>query len=233
MPPATALGDTENPSAVTFGQRPGLRASHYAGKLVIHPVSAGADTGRDVTIYRTANTGNLELAFKLEEEWVIIPDKHPVIVSKEVFDEVQKIVIANKSKKKKKQSHNHLLRGNIVKCGCCGYALYYDKSCKKHNGSYRCHHTLSDQTAKCHRMKVNANELHSAVMMTIRKQAELILGTSHLSSLKKVNTDYSKASQYENQQRELTLERQKYYEQFVSGEMKKTNYQMSSSKCEK
>lgn len=71
IPQATAVGNDEDPSAVTFGRRPGLRATHYAGKLVIHPVSMDMDKSRDVIIYRTANTGSLELAFKLEEEWVI------------------------------------------------------------------------------------------------------------------------------------------------------------------
>lgn len=71
IPPATAIGSSAEPDAVTFGKRPGLRATHHAGKLVIHPISAGNDRSYDVVIYRTANTGSLELAFKLEEEWVI------------------------------------------------------------------------------------------------------------------------------------------------------------------
>lgn len=58
--------------AVTFGQRAGLRATHHAGKLIIHPISIPAgDLSKDVIIYRTANTGGLELAYELEKEWVI------------------------------------------------------------------------------------------------------------------------------------------------------------------
>lgn len=72
FPTATAVGNNENISAVTFGSRPGRRATHSSGKLVIHPVSMGAgDRSMDVIIYRTTNTGNLELAYKLDEEWVI------------------------------------------------------------------------------------------------------------------------------------------------------------------
>ncbi len=70
MPTATAVGSETNPSAVTFGSLPGLRATHHSGKLVIHPVSA-PDTSYDITIYRTTNTGSLELAYKLDAEWVI------------------------------------------------------------------------------------------------------------------------------------------------------------------
>lgn len=68
---ATAVKGANGISAVTFGRRPGTRATHYAGKLVLHPVSAGESRERDVIIHRTTNTGNLNLAFKLDEEWKI------------------------------------------------------------------------------------------------------------------------------------------------------------------
>jgi len=66
VPPATAAAN-----ATTFGQRPGLRATHHSGRLVIHPISMGFSTEYDVIIYRTANTGNMELAYQLDSEWVI------------------------------------------------------------------------------------------------------------------------------------------------------------------
>ncbi len=71
VPSAAYEGEADNPTAVTFGQRPGFRASKKFMKLKIHPISAGDNTDYDVIIYRTTNTGSLELAFKLEEEWVI------------------------------------------------------------------------------------------------------------------------------------------------------------------
>lgn len=71
FPTSTPEGDPNNLSAVTFGKRPGTRATHYSGKLVLHPISAGNSKKRDVIIYRTTNTGNLNLAFKLDEEWKI------------------------------------------------------------------------------------------------------------------------------------------------------------------
>jgi hypothetical protein len=71
IPTATAEGSAESPTAVTFGQRPGFRASAKFVKLRLHPISAGDSLDYDVIIYRTTNTGSLELAFKLEEEWVI------------------------------------------------------------------------------------------------------------------------------------------------------------------
>lgn len=58
--------------AVTFGRRPGLRLGNVAGVLRVHPVSAGVGrTDKDVIVYRAANKASLELAYELENEWVI------------------------------------------------------------------------------------------------------------------------------------------------------------------
>lgn len=58
--------------AVTFGRRPGLRLGDRSGVLRVHPVSAGiGKTDKDVIIYRAANKASLELAYELENEWVI------------------------------------------------------------------------------------------------------------------------------------------------------------------
>lgn len=58
--------------AVTFGRRPGLRLGNYAGVLRVHPISAGVGkTDKDVIVYRAANKAGLDLAYELENEWVI------------------------------------------------------------------------------------------------------------------------------------------------------------------
>lgn len=69
MPTATVEGEKENPRAVTFGSRPGLRVTDFAGKLVLSPIAANGDPSRNITVHHAANTGNLELSAKLEEEW--------------------------------------------------------------------------------------------------------------------------------------------------------------------
>lgn len=71
MPTADKEGGSSL-KAVTFGRRPGLRLGHHTGLLRIHPISAGVgNVGLDAIIYRAANKAKLELAYKLDEEWVI------------------------------------------------------------------------------------------------------------------------------------------------------------------
>lgn len=72
MPTADKEMDGGDIKAVTFGRRPGLRLGHHAGVLRVHPISSGVGkTDLDVIIYRAANKAKLELAYKLDEEWVI------------------------------------------------------------------------------------------------------------------------------------------------------------------
>lgn len=72
VPTADKETKDDKVSAVTFGRRPGLRLGHHTGVLRIHPVSAGVGkTNKDVIIYRAANKASLNLAYKLDEEWVI------------------------------------------------------------------------------------------------------------------------------------------------------------------
>lgn len=71
MPTATAEGSDDNPQAVTFGSRPGLRTIDCSGKFVFKPIAANQDGSRDLTIHNGANTGGLELSFKLDDEWKI------------------------------------------------------------------------------------------------------------------------------------------------------------------
>ncbi len=72
MPTADKEMDGGSIKAVTFGRRPGLRLGHHAGVLRVHPISAGVGkTDLDAIVYRAANKAKLELAYKLDEEWVI------------------------------------------------------------------------------------------------------------------------------------------------------------------
>ena len=70
-PTSTAHRDAEgNIERLTFGQRPGLRLGLRAGVLRFHPVSMGNDYSEDVTIYRAANKGVLQLNYKLDNETI-------------------------------------------------------------------------------------------------------------------------------------------------------------------
>jgi len=123
----------------------------------------------------------------------------------------------------------YLLRGDILKCGCCGYALVYDDSMR--NIVYRCNHTLANTNAECHKMKLDAAELDDVVLVIIRKQAEVVLNTSDLTKLGKVSTDGKQIADYENEIRKCVEQRQQAYEQFVLQEIDRETHKSLSKEC--
>jgi hypothetical protein len=176
-----------------------LKNIQYTGAYVSGKILTNCETGKK---YHTA-----------QSDWVIIPDKNPPVVSKELFDEVQVILADDKSGRKNMLTKDHLLRGDIVKCGSCGYCLSYDDTIR--NPLYRCHHTYADKSAKCHKLKISAAKLDEIVLALIRKQAEAVLNSGELSELRKSGADGKCVAEYEKEIQKCVTERQQVYEKFI------------------
>lgn len=95
-------------------------------------------------------------------------DTIPAIITKDEFDKATEIIKNNSSKRR--IAPTHLLRGNIVKCGCCSYALSYNKLS---DPIFRCYHTAADSIAKCHKLKVNVSMLDKIVLTEYVKKQKL------------------------------------------------------------
>ena len=148
-----------------------------------------------------------------KSEWIVIPDRHPPIIEREVFDQVQQILA--KSRKNMRQ-RDYLLHGK-VSCGCCGYAMMYSDNTVI--PTYRCMRTHADTKAECHKMKVSAVELEEAVMTIIKKQASIVLNSGDLSGFQKKSEVERMTTIYEEQIRQWVEQRQKNYEQFILKEI--------------
>lgn len=114
--------------------------------------------------------GSNHVRTKDESEWVKIPNHHPAIVSKQVFDKTQKAM--RREKCPKKQIHLFPLRDKVY-CGNCLHRLV-----RIGNVTFRfvCRHTLADEKAPCHGLKIEETELESVVYTVLKKQAQIILG---------------------------------------------------------
>ena len=192
-----------------------LQNIQYAGAYVSGKILKNYDTGKK---YHTA-----------QSDWVIIPGMNPAIVSEELFSEVQEMFKASQTKRRVMRPRDYLLNGNIVKCGCCGYALSYDSSTR--TGLFRCQHTLADSSAECHKMKVVATELDEVVLTVIRKQAEVVLNAQELSELQTVSTGGRQIADFEKETALCIEQRQRAYEQFILREIGRDAYQMLRTEC--
>ena len=82
--------------------------------------------------------GGSRSRLKDRESWYIIPDHHPAIIEKAVFDTVQASQLRFSQPNKKKRDYP--LKGKAF-CGCCGHAL--SRTMQK-TSYYYCRHSDAD-----------------------------------------------------------------------------------------
>jgi hypothetical protein len=178
-----------------------LRDEQYTGALITGKFYFGED-GKQ---HRTH-----------ESDWVVVPDKIPAIISKDEYDKVAEIM-ANRGKRVFKQ-RDYLLRGNLVKCGCCGYAMSFDRTL------FRCYHTAADPNTKCHKFKVDVKEIDKIVLTLIRQKSESVLVSADLSGFRGKSDIEQKICDVEKLLTEHTAQRQLDYERFVIGEISRDEH---------
>jgi len=107
-----------------------LRDERYLGYSVY-----GRKRREELGSYRVKRTSR--------EDWIVVPDCHEPIVTREEFQAAQQTLRTYREVKKRKQS-GHLFIGKI-RCGVCGYALICEG---KVNPRYRCM-TAALRTSEC------------------------------------------------------------------------------------
>jgi len=190
-----------------------LKNIQYTGAYVAGKILKDYNTGKSYHVPK--------------EDWVVIPDKHPPIISKEIFDEVHEVITQKRVNRKKMIPRDYLLKGK-VKCGICGFALAYDPI---DDPVLRCYSTSANPSATCYKMRVVVRELDEAVLDIIRVHSEIVLDTIELSKLQKVNGDIQHTIDFAKQAQELTEQRQNLYEQYVMGEIDRDTYQAAKAEC--
>lgn len=183
-----------------------LQNVQYTGAYVSGKILKDYNTGKK---YHTA-----------QSDWVIIPDQNPPIVSNETFDAVQKILTNNRHKRKNMQPQEYLLRGGILKCGCCGYALAYDSS---NEPVFRCQHTQADTAAACHKMKVNVHEVDNAILQMIELQIQVMLGFD-ATNVRKIKHYEGQIISYKELLSKRIREQQHYYEEYIEQKISREEY---------
>jgi len=186
-----------------------LRKIEYTGAYVSGKSKKDLNTGKYLNVPK--------------EEWNIIPDTCPAIVTKEIFEKVRLISLSRKNA----QKGDYLLRGKVI-CGCCEHALSHER---KSNFVYSCYYTLPNPTALCYKFKISAAELDEVVLCTIKAHAEAILNLDSLSDLRKVEADSQQLVDVEKQVKHLIEQRQSHYERYVTREIDKDTYQALRADC--
>ena len=162
---------------------------------------------------------------KDRESWYIIPDHHPAIVEKAVFDTVQASQLRFSQPNKRKRDYP--LKGKAF-CGCCGHAL--SRTMQK-TSYYYCRHSEADEESRCHKMRLNAAELEQAVFLTLKKQMEAAAPLAPDGTLR-VDASVPERAEYEQQIEALQDGKCTLYERYLMGEIDLNTYKAEKAACD-
>ena len=107
-----------------------LEDERYIGSYVI---------GRRAVI----EVGGTRSRRKERDKWFIIPDHHPAIVDKELFEKVQ--AVQRRFSLPTKKTREYPLKGKVY-CGCCDHAL---SRIAQKKPFYMCRHSTADVNSRC------------------------------------------------------------------------------------
>lgn len=158
-------------------------------------------------------------------KWYIIPDHHPAIVDKALFDKVQETVCHFSQPHKKKR--DYLLKG-IVFCGCCDHALSYVASKQPY---FHCRRSQAYETGPCHDLKINAEELEQVIFQTLKAQLETVLSVGANGTIC-LDTVVAERTEYEKQIDSLEDSKQSLFEKYVMGEIDVETYKSEKAACD-
>lgn len=181
-----------------------LEDERYIGSYVI---------GRRAVI----EVGGTRSRLKDRDKWFIIPDHHPAIIEKELFEKVQ--AVQRRFSLPTRKTREYPLKGKVY-CGCCDHAL---SRIAQKKPLYMCRHSTADANSRCHTIRADAAGLEEAVLITLKKQLEILLpvhedGTLHL------DATAAKCSEYEKQLEDLKGQKQALFEQYLLGQIELDAY---------
>ncbi|GHV41782.1 resolvase [Clostridia bacterium] len=107
-----------------------------------------------------------------KSDWVITPDTHEPLVSREMFAQVQKLFGNEKAPRNPKNGENIFLRK--IFCGHCGYTMTRSKSGKT-QAMYSCGTRQTYGQDACVQVSINEEKLKQILLTLIQKQAAVLV----------------------------------------------------------
>ncbi|GHV33059.1 hypothetical protein FACS18949_06030 [Clostridia bacterium] len=160
-----------------------------------------------------------------ESEWVKIPNHHPAIISKELFDEVGAKLLHFKCPKNPRE---YPLRGKVI-CGCCRHAM---QLIPRKVRAFQCRHTLTVGNTECHRQEIGEIELEELLYTIIEKQAQVILNIDRLDDTSGFQIKDAEQSEYGKLIEKCRDDKQSLYEKLILGELDAAEYKAEKAKVD-
>ncbi len=172
---------------------------------------------------KVIEVGGSHMRLKDESEWFKIPDHHPAIVDKQIFERANKTI--RRFKCVRKNRTEYALRDKAF-CGCCLHSL---TRLKRKEPLFRCKYTEADLSASCRGYTIMESELETILYDIISKQAQAILGLDKLEDADGEKLQSAELADYEKKIAALNAQKRKLYEYFMLNIIDKESYMVSKT----
>lgn len=168
-----------------------------------------------------------------KEEWTVVPDVFPALVTKETFAAVQEILRREYAVAHNKKSN--VLFHRKIQCGYCGLAMTRKES---KNTYYVCQTYKDNPEAVCPDDRIYESEITEVVLAAIRKQAQLFRKTADENerrqdkAAKRKHTLHERISDLRSVIGMKSQEKMQAFEDMVSGRSTPKAYQAKCERCD-
>ena len=158
---------------------------------------------------QVTEVGGHQMRMKDESEWIKIPDHHPPIISREVFEQVQARLPPIRCVKK--NVNLYPLREKVF-CGCCHHAM--PRTANK-NHVFQCRYTLADENEPCYDLHIAEADLEAMIYDVLSKHAQIILNVDNLADAKLLDVQLAKQAECNEQVANFMEQKRALYERFL------------------
>jgi DNA invertase Pin-like site-specific DNA recombinase len=156
-----------------------------------------------------------------ESEWIITPNTHEGIISRELFDKVQRMRQKQQKPKTKRENDNIFLRKLF--CGHCGYTM-----ARQHNTvnstTFKCNSRQSYGKTACVPVSISENALKEEILVLLRKQAEVFADKRERQSATAKDRAQTELMQTQQELNRVGGFLKGLYEGLINGDLTNTEY---------
>lgn len=183
-------------------------------------------TGTLISYKRTkADVSTRKIKFLSQAEWIIVPNSHEPLVTKEQFEEVKKH-FKEVSRRGPYTSGKYPLTG-ILKCGYCNHNL---TRASQKNPYFSCNISRYEENSTCRFLKVGEKAFSETLLAVICKQVELVLADGRnpseftLTNHERLIVLKAEIQKKQAEQSKLKTARKNAFEEYYSESITKEHY---------
>jgi len=183
--------------------------------------------------YERKSIGKAEYKLVPKEDWIVVPNAHPAIITNDEYEKAQKMF---ERVPRKKTLQKERLLYNKVRCHNCNHAM---RRIRGKYPVYICDTPVSIYSPNCFNGKILESVIEETLLSAIQAQAVLFEKTEksrkkqHKVFENKLDGMRKSIRQYEDTIKKLTAARQDYYESYKDGNITKDDYLFNRESCNK